>query len=316
MNMQTYRIGIDLGGTNIKVGIVNKKQEIIASASRKTRKERPYQEVLDDMAETVKDALKKIEVSITACNGIGIGSPGTIDHENGIVIYSNNISWEQIPLAEEIEKRLSLPVKISNDANCAALGEALAGSGKDCKNLVLLTLGTGVGGGVIIDGKLFQVRIGGMELGHTTLIAGGEPCTCGRQGCVEAYCSATGLIREANKAADCFPDSLLEKMREEMGEMNGKIPFEARKIGDKQAIRIINQYINWLGEAITNYVNIFRPQMVLLSGGICGQGKSLTDPLKKYVETYAFAGKRISIPKIEIAKLGNDAGIIGAANLV
>ena len=310
-----YRIGIDLGGTNIKAGIVDRDHKIIASASRKTRGERHCGEVLDDMAGTVKDALQKAGISLEQCESIGIGSPGTIDHERGIVIYSNNIRWEQVRLAEEIKQRLSLPVKVANDANCAALGEALAGSAKGCKDVVLLTLGTGVGGGVIIDGKLFQGGIGGAELGHTTLIAGGELCTCGRRGCVEAYCSATALIREADRAAEQSPQSLLRKMREEEQEMNGRIPFDAMKAGDKQGTEVVEQYIQWLGEAVTNYVNIFRPQMVLLSGGICGQGALLTEPLKEYVKTHAFAGERLAIPDIAIAKLGNDAGIIGAANL-
>ena len=204
---------------------------------------------------------------------------------------------------------------ISNDANCAALGEVVAGTARGCQNAVLLTLGTGVGGGVILDGKVMEGGVGGAELGHTTLIAGGELCTCGRRGCIECYGSATGLIREANRAADAHPDSLLASMRAKEGEMNGLIAFEAMKQGDEVAKAVIDQYIEWVSEMVTNFVNIFRPEMVLLSGGICGQGRVLTDPVNAYVEKYAFAGKRIFIPPVMTAKLGNDAGIIGAANL-
>lgn len=317
LEKQRYRIGIDLGGTNIKAGVVDEGNEIVASSKRKTRVERPWQEVVKDIAMAALDAVAKAGLTLDDCVGVGMGSPGTVDGARGVIVFSNNFFWENIPFAEEFRKYIPLPLHITNDANCAALGEVVAGAAKGCQSAVLLTLGTGVGGGVVIDGKLFEGGPGGAELGHTTLIAGGEPCTCGRRGCIESYCSATALVREANRAADEHPESLLARLRRENGgEMNGVLPFSAARKGDGIAKAVVDQYLEWLGEAITNFINIFRPEMILISGGICGEGKALTDPLNAYVHQYSFSGERIPIPPVVPAKLGNDAGIIGAASLV
>ena len=190
-----YRAGIDLGGTNIKAGIIDEQQHIIAEASVPTNVERPYQDIIRDMAELVKTLLKQKGIGETQLKSIGIGSPGTIDAVHGVVLYSNNFGWENVPLTEQLKKYFSCPIAVSNDANCAALGEVKAGAAQNTKNAILLTLGTGVGGGIILDGKVFEgAHAGGAELGHTSLICGGEPCTCGRKGCVEAYVSATALI--------------------------------------------------------------------------------------------------------------------------
>lgn len=311
-----YRVGIDLGGTNIKAGVVNAANEIIASYKCKTLSSRPWQEILADMATAAKKALEAAKLTADDCEFLGIGTPGTVDAATGDVVYSNNLCWENVPLASELRRLVGLPVYVSNDANCAALGEFVAGAAEGVDSTVLLTLGTGVGGGVVFDGKIFEGGgAGGAELGHTTLIAGGEHCTCGRDGCCEAYCSATALVREANKAADAHPDSLLAKKRAQSGEMNGIIPFAAARESDEAALGVVNQYIEWLGETIVNMVNIFRPDIVLLSGGICGEGKYLTDPLNEYVKKYSFAGTRVRVPEVKRATLGNDAGIIGAANL-
>lgn len=314
---QRYRIGIDLGGTGIKAGVVDTDCEIIARAKRETRAGRPWQNIVQDMAGAALEAVEKAGLTLGDCDGVGIGIPGTIDTENGRVVFANNLGWENVPFAQEFHRYIPLPLRISNDANCAALGEVRAGAARGYDSAVLLTLGTGVGGGVVADGKLFEGGPGGMELGHTTLIAGGVPCTCGRQGCIESYCSATALIREANAAADAHPDSLLAAMRAEKGgEMDGIIPFAAMRRGDDAARAVVEQYIHWLGEAVTNFVNIFRPEVVLLSGGICGEGEALTDPLNDYVRRNAYAGHLAPVPPVLRAKLGNDAGLIGAACLV
>ena len=277
-----YRAGIDLGGTNIKAGIVDEQQHIIAEASVPTNVERPYQDIIRDMAELVKTLLKQKGIGETQLKSIGIGSPGTIDAVHGVVLYSNNFGWENVPLTEQLKKYFSCPIAVSNDANCAALGEVKAGAAQNTKNAILLTLGTGVGGGIILDGKVFEgAHAGGAELGHTSLICGGEPCTCGRKGCVEAYVSATALIRDAKRAAQQHPESILNTMCQgDLSHMNGKIPFDAAQDGDTAAEKVVNDYICYLGETITNFVNIFRPDIVLLSGGICNQGKKLTEPLE------------------------------------
>ncbi|MEG1942399.1 MAG: ROK family protein, partial [Angelakisella sp.] len=235
----------------------------------------------------------------------------------GVVAYSNNFGWENIPLAEELGKYLNLPIAMTNDANAAALGEVVAGAAAGCKNAILLTLGTGVGGGVILDGKVFEGGFaGGAELGHVTLIAGGELCTCGRRGCLEVYASATALIRHGAEAARSCPQSLMNTLcGGDLSRMNGKIPFDAAQAGDATAKQVIEDYIRYLGEGIVNMINIFRPEKIILSGGVCAQGSALTEPLNAYTHRFCFGGDKVFIAPVITATLGNDAGIIGAANL-
>ena len=312
-----YRAGIDLGGTNIKAGIVDENQNILVEDSVSTRVERPYQEIIKDMADLVKNLLNKIHATDAELSGVGVGSPGTVDAANGVVLYSNNFDWDNIPLAAELGKYFTCPIKVSNDANCAALGEVKAGAAREIKNAILITLGTGVGGGVIIDGQVFEgAHAGGAELGHTSLIFGGELCTCGRRGCVEAYVSATGLIREAKRAAEKDPQSVMNELcKGDLSNMNGKIPFDAAEQKDPAGMKVVNDYITYLGESIANYVNIFRPDVILLSGGVCNQKEKLTEPLTEYIKTKCFGGEKAFIPEVRCAILGNSAGIIGAANL-
>lgn len=313
-----YKVGIDLGGTNVKAGIVDEKQHILKEGSVPTQCERPFQEVIADIAGLVMGLINELSIEKEEIAGIGVGCAGMIDAKNGIVAYSNNIGWENVPLAKELKTYFDCPVRISNDANCAALGEVKAGAAQSVANAILLTLGTGVGGGVIIDGKVFEgAHAGGAELGHTNLVFRGEPCTCGRKGCVEAYVSATALIRDAVKMAKKYPESLMHTLcGGNLANMNGKIPFDAAQAGDAPAQAVIDDYIMYLGECITDFVNIFRPDVVLLSGGVCNQGEKLTKPVSEYIRSKCFAGEKAFIPPVKRAVLGNCAGIIGAANLV
>ncbi len=312
-----YRVGIDLGGTNIKAGIVSENNELLASYSCKTLVERPWRVVVADMAMAAGKAAEKLGITLADCVSCGVGSPGTVNAATGVVVYSNNFDWENIPLGETLCDLMGMPVKVSNDANCAALGECVAGAAKEVSSAVLLTLGTGVGGGVVFDGKVFEGGPGGAELGHTCVVPEGELCTCGRKGCLESYASATALIREANRAAAAHPESEMNALLPKYGnEMNGIIPFTAAKNGDAVAQTVIDDYVHWLGEGIINLVNIFRPEVVLLAGGVCAQGENLTKPLNAQLKQYAFGGARVQCPEVKIAALGNDAGILGAANLV
>ncbi|MDE7477139.1 MAG: ROK family protein [Lachnospiraceae bacterium] len=313
-----YRAGIDLGGTNMKAGIIDENQNILAQASVPTRAERPAEEVIADMADLVRQLIKALEIDTAELAGIGVGSPGLVDADAGVVRYSNNISWENVALVKELGKYFSCEIRISNDANCAALGEVKAGAAKDVANAILLTLGTGVGGGIILNGKVFEgSNAGGAELGHTSMILGGEPCTCGRRGCVEAYASATALIRDARRAAARDKKSLLNQMCDgRLENMNGRIPFDAALAGDAAAKEVVDNYYTYLAEAIANYVNIFRPDVVILSGGICNQGSRLTKPVEEHLSFLCFGGDRAFVPPVRCAVLGNNAGIIGAANLV
>ncbi len=312
-----YRLGIDLGGTNIKAGVLTQNNELVATVSLPTNSTRGWQAVVADMAKTAKLAAEKANVPLEACSGCGVGCPGTVDQNSGVVIYSNNLEWENVPLAEKLNELLGLKIKITNDANCAALGECVCGAAKGTQSAVLVTLGTGVGGGVIMDGKLFEGGVGAIELGHIQLVDEGELCTCGRKGCFESYASATALIRMAKQSAKQNPDSLLyANWQANNAQMNGRIPFDAAQSGDETAKKVVEQYINYLGKGITDLVNIFRPEVVLLSGGICAQGEVLTVPLQTYVQAHTFASKQLPAPQIKIATLGNDAGIVGAANLI
>jgi len=313
-----YRAGIDLGGTNIKAGIIDEDQKILAQISTPTRAERLAEEVIADMAGLVRQLLKELKIEESALAGIGVGCPGLVDAGSGIVRYSNNISWENVALVKELKNYFSCDICISNDANCAALGEVKAGAAKNVLNAILLTLGTGVGGGIILNGKVFEgSNAGGAELGHISMILGGEPCTCGRRGCVEAYASATALIRDAKRAATADKKSLMNQMCDgKIENMNGKIPFDAALEGDKAAKEVVENYYTYLAEAIANYVNIFRPDVVLLSGGICNQGSRLTKPVEEHLSFLCFGGDRAFVPPVRCAILGSDAGMIGAANLI
>ena len=317
MEMQ-YRLGIDLGGTNIKVGLLDDNNCLLGRVSGKTRPfERPWQEVVKDMAALVETLLSEHGVDKAACRSLGVGSPGMVDHVGGMVAFAGNFGWENVPLLEELGKYFSWPMRLSNDANCAVLGEVVAGAAKGCKDVVLITLGTGVGGGVIAGGQLQEGgSAGGMELGHTLLVMDGEACTCGRKGCLEAYASATGLVRHAQEAAEAHPESALYTLcGGELHKMNGKIPFDAARLGDATAQQVVDNYVKYLGEGIVNFVNVWRPEKVLVGGGISNEGAPLLTPLAAYVRVNCFAGDRGFVPPVEKAVLGNDAGLYGAAAL-
>lgn len=315
---ETFLIGIDLGGTGIKIGILNISYEILAQDSIPTEAKRPYQQIISDMGKTAQKLMQDNGYLPENCIGAGVGSPGTIDSKNGVVLYSNNIRWENVPLAEELHKYLPFPIYVNNDANCAALGEVKKGAAKGYENAVFLTLGTGVGGGIVIDGRIFEGgHPGGAEIGHMVVKRGGRECTCGRKGCLEAYASATALIKEAQSAAQKNKKSLLYQLCDgDLSRMNAKIPFDAAQSQDADAHRIVEEYIGYLGEGITDIVNIFRPDIVVLGGGVCAQGEYLTNPLKEQLIRDSFGGEMAYIPKVVTAQNGNNAGIIGAAGLV
>lgn len=312
------RIGIDMGGMSVKFGLVDKENRITDKMVIPTRLDVPAKDMINDMIQTVQELLEKNNLTIEDCEGIGIGSPGTVDDVDGIILYSNNFGWENVKIVEQIKQELPVPIRIANDADAAALGEVCAGAAKGARSAVLLTLGTGVGGGVILDGKIFHGPLnGGMELGHMVIKAGGEPCTCGRKGCLEVYASATALLRIARREAEQNKDSLMNQMCEnKLENMNGIIPFEAAAKGDGAAKRVIEEYEDDLATGIANVINIFRPEMVILGGGVAAQKENLTGPLTEKVKPLCFGGEHGQIARIVTSSLGNDAGIIGAAGLL
>lgn len=307
-----YYVGIDLGGTNIAAGLVTEDGRILADMSIPTMAERDWREIVADMAAVSKQVIEKAGVDIADVKGVGIGCPGAIDNENGICTYANNIKMEHANIAEEFRKHFDIPVNLENDANAAALGE-YAINGKGAKSFVFVTLGTGVGGGVILDGKIFRGFNGvGAEIGHTVVVSGGEPCTCGRLGCWEAYASVTGLIRRTKAAMEKAPNSMMHEFAEAEGKVSGRTAFDAAKKGDSAALEVVNKYFEYVGEGITNMVNIFQPEKIVIGGSISKEGDYLLKPIREYVNKNDY-NRYMAKANVEIATLFGDAGIIGAA---
>lgn len=312
-----FNIGIDLGGTNIKAGVVNEEYEIVASASVKTNLPRPAEGIVDGICEAVDIALKSAGVELREINAVGIGTPGSANRETGEVLYSNNLGFRNTHLGEMLKARLGKKIYVENDANAAAFGEYLAGGGKGYENVVVITLGTGVGGGVIIDGKIYTgFNFCGAELGHTVIEYNGRACTCGRKGCFEAYSSATALIASTKKAMEEHKESKLWTIAGGSLEgVDGKTAFDGMRAEDETAVKVVKEYIEFLGCGLTNMVNIFQPQILLIGGGICKEGDNLTKPLREIIARDSYCIDEKLLPKLDICRLGNDAGIIGAAFL-
>ena len=311
-----YYIGIDLGGTNIKAGVVNESFEIVGKAKTKTLCPRPAKEIADDMAKVSIEACKDAGISIDDVEWIGIGTPGIADNINGTIPYSNNLDFKDVPIRKYIQEHIDKPVYVANDANAAAYGEFVAGAAKGSKNAVCITLGTGVGGGIIVDGRIYAgSNFAGAEIGHTVIEVDGAQCSCGRKGCFEAYSSATGLIRMSKEAMAQFPESIMNKMAEEKGKVTARTSFDAMRAGDKAAKDVVDKYIKYLAAGITNTINIFQPDVLCIGGGVCNEGDPLLLPVKALVDKEVFASNSAKRTEIVIAKLGNDAGIIGAAFL-
>ncbi len=311
-----YTLGIDLGGTNIVAGLVDENYNVIAKGKVKTNSPRPAEEIADDMARACFMACENAGVSIKDVIACGVGSPGAINPVDGVVVYANNLKFDNVPLAQMLKDRTGVDFYIENDANAAAYGEFLAGSGRGVDSCVAVTLGTGVGGGIIIDGKLFSgSNYAGGELGHTVICIDGEPCSCGRKGCWEAYASATALIRQTKAKMQENTDSVMwELANGNPDNVNGKIAFDGMRKGDKAAIEVVEQYEKYVAVGLANIINVFQPQKICIGGGISNEKETLVNPIKEFVnkEIYTTMGKPCEILP---AELGNDAGIIGAASL-
>ena len=311
-----YYVGIDLGGTNIVAGVVDENYNIIAKASTKTNCPRPEKEIADDMAKMAIEAVKNAKLTMDQIEWIGVGTPGIANSETGIIEYSNNLGFKNTPMVKYIQESIDKPVFIENDANAAAYGEFVAGAAKGAKNAVCITLGTGVGGGIIIDGKIYSgSNFAGAEIGHTVIEVDGAQCSCGRKGCFEAYSSATGLIRMTKEAIEEHPDSIMAKSAEEKGKVTARTSFDCMRAGDPYAKVVVDKYIKYLAAGITNTINIFQPDILCIGGGVCNEGDPLLLPMKELVAKEVYTRNSPKNTEIVIAKLGNDAGIIGAAFL-
>ncbi len=312
-----YYIGIDLGGTNIAVGVVDENYNIVGRAKRKTVVTDNPIRIIDDMTEAAKEAVLNAGLTIKDIKSCGVGSPGSADCINGIIYDAYNLNVKKLNFKELIEERLNVPTFVGNDANAGALGEMLAGAGKGSNNFVIITLGTGVGGGVIMNGKmLVGHNFAGGELGHTSLIYGGVPCSCGRKGCWEAYASATALISQTKQKMQENPDSAMWKIAgNSLDKVNGITAFDAMRKGDKAGKEVVDQYIKYIAAGVTNIINIFQPQILTIGGGVSKEGDTLIKPIVEIVSKEVYSSGAGEATKINVAQLGNDAGIIGAAFL-
>ena len=294
MQSVKYYIGIDIGGTNIKAGIVDEQGAILNETSIPTGADREQGIVLDDIISSVNALLNESGVSPTAA---GIGSPGSIDCKAGTVIRNFNLGWKDFAIAPAMSKALGVPVVLENDADAAALGEVIAGSAKGAKSAMIITLGTGVGSGYVVDGKIVR----GCEFGHMVIVYGGLECTCGRKGCFEAYCSATGLIKMTKES----------RITEADGTVNGRTVFDTADNGNEVARKLIDEYLDYLACGLANLVNGLQPEVISLGGGIAKQGERILAPLREKMKREIFGG--FSLPRVVCCTLGYKAGLIGAA---
>ncbi len=302
-------IGVDVGGTNLVAGLVDDQGQLLRKNSVPAHADRGPEAMVADMMTLIAEVSADAVVA-----SIGVGIPGVVDNVEGRVVYTCNIPFSGLPLTRLLQERWPVPVRLGNDANVAALGEYLVGAARDTRSMVMVTLGTGVGGGIIIDGHMVE-GVGGAaaELGHMVVKKDGARCGCGRLGCWEAYASATGLIRMTNEAMQAHPDSLLwAERRGAPPHVSGRTAFDAARSGDAVAQAVVDEYIAYLAEGLVNLVNLLQPEMICLGGGVCHEGDALLVPLREIVQRHQFC-RDIRQTAIQIAALGNDAGLIGAA---
>ena len=312
-----YRIGIDLGGTNIAVGLVDQSCEIIVKKSTPTLASRPSDEITADMAKLCLEVCAEVKTPIHEIESIGIAAPGIANLDNGCVEYSCNLPFRRYPIVKKLASMLDVnesKIKIANDANAAAYGEAVAGAARGSSNSIMVTLGTGVGGGIIIDGKIFTgFNHGAGEIGHIVIETNGALCGCGRRGCWEAYSSATALIRMTKEKIEECEKSGRYTLMSKAERISGRTACDAMRAGDEAAKEVYDKYVYYLATGITNMINIFQPEIISLGGGVSNEGQSLIDALLPIIRKEQYGTDFLTTAKIRIAELGNDAGMIGAA---
>ncbi|MBQ6381610.1 MAG: ROK family glucokinase [Clostridia bacterium] len=313
-----YNIGIDLGGTNIVVGVVDKDNNIVGKAERKTNIPRPAENIFEDMYAAALDALDQAGLSMKDVEYVGLGTPGAVEPETGVITYSANLFFHNVKAKEILEERFGKMAFVGNDANCAAYGEYIAGAGKFARDMIAVTLGTGVGGGIIIDEKLLVGFNGAAgEIGHMVIHMDGESCNCGRSGCWESYASATALIRMTKELSEKGDDPILQRAIEKEGEINAKVAYAAARAGSKQCAELCENYAKYIATGVVNLINMLQPEVICIGGGVSHEGDALLEPVKRYIaeQSYTRDNSEEMQTVIKLAELGNDAGIIGAALL-
>ncbi len=313
-----YYLGIDLGGMSIKAGLCDEEGNILVQESCPTVRDEDGDRITKDMADLCLRVLEKGGVRPEELEYAGIASPGTNDSERGVIVYACTLPFLHYPIAEKLSALTGIKkIYIDNDANAAAKGEATFGAAKGYKDSVFLTLGTGVGGGIIVNGKILSgFNFAGAELGHTVIVHNGKPCTCGRKGCLECYASATALMEQTREKMEQHKDSLMWKLSDgKLENVDGRTAFDANRAGDPAAKEVVDTYIGYLACGVTNFINVFQPEVFSIGGGVSNEREGLLEPLKKIVEVEQYSRNSDKKTIIKIAELGNRAGIIGAASL-
>ena len=310
------RIGIDIGGTFLKAGVISDDGQVLATASRPTDAGRPADAVIADIAAVARDAAALAGLSMADVKLVGAGCPGTCNQQTGLVEYANNLNFVNVPLCEKLHTLLRVPVYVENDANAAVLGEHIAGAARGADDCACITLGTGVGGGVMVKGRLISgVNCSGGELGHMVIVVDGEPCTCGRNGCWESYASVTALIRQTKAAMTAHPDSAMWGLAPSLDRVDGRTSFDAMRQGDPVAAAVVKQYLRYVSAGIINIINIFQPEVLCIGGAISKEGDTLMEPIRQQVKEERYSRYADRQTRLCIAKLGGRAGMIGAAFL-
>ena len=309
-------IGIDVGGTTIKAGAVDENGTILCKDSRPTGVERGYEAMIKDMAMLGTWVVEQSGHSMADVKAVGIGIPGIMDPKTGRVPFCTNLHWHDVPILDEMRKYVNVPVYVDNDATVAGLAESVAGVSSSVKNSVFITLGTGVGGGVVMNGRVFSGSHGvATEVGHMVTVAGGELCTCGNRGCWERYASATALIREGRKLAQAKPDCALAKAVDgDLNRITAKHVIDLAKAGDPDCEGLMDWYVTHLCVGLTNLINLYDPEVIALGGGVSMAGEYLLNAVRAKLPEMVFF-KSMPYARVELARMGNDAGIIGAAML-
>ena len=313
-----YYLGIDLGGMSIKAGVCDDNGNILTKDTCVTVRDEDGDRILNDMAALCLKVINDAGLKAEDIEYAGIASPGSADSEKGVIIYAATLPFLNYPIADKLSEKTGIKkVYIDNDANAAAKGEATYGAAKGYKDSLFITIGTGVGGGIIIDGKIYSgFNFSGAELGHIVIVKDGDECPCSRRGCLESYASATALIKQTKEMMLANKESKLWEVCDgDIEKVNGKTVFDAMLLDDATAKEVYKRYISYVACGITNFINIFQPEVLSIGGGISKQGEILIAPIREIVEKEQYSRYSDKKTIIKVAELGNDAGIIGAASL-
>lgn len=314
--MNVLYIGIDVGGTTAKAGVVDEEGKILAKSVCKTGKERAFEDIAADMAELCRRVVRESGHEMADIAAVGVGIPGEQDPKSGLVAFCNNLGWVNVPLMQRLREALGLGVYVDNDANVAALAESAFGASRDVKSSILVTLGTGVGGGIVENRRVRTGAHGvGGEIGHMVVVVDGEKCNCGHRGCWEKYASATAIIRMGRALMEEKPDcALARQLGGDAAQLNAKAVLDLAKAGDADCMGIFETYVKYLCVGLANLINIYDPDMIVLGGGVAYAGDFLLDAVRAALGDYVYC-PALSWARVELARMGNDAGIIGAAML-